>query len=62
MCLQNDGDAFTLQKLMGHSDLAMTRWYCELSQTNAAAKHRQCSPGDSFLGAAQKAGGRKRLK
>ena len=26
------GAAFTLQKLLGHSDLAMTRRYCEVSQ------------------------------
>jgi len=62
MYLRNGGDAFTLQKLLGHSDLAMTRRYCELSQTDAVAKHRQCSPGDRFLGAVRGAGGRKRLR
>ncbi len=62
MYLRNGGDAFTLQKLLGHSDLAMTRRYCELSQADAVAKHRQASPGDRFLGSVQKAGGRKRLR
>ena len=62
MYLRNGGDAFTLQKLLGHSDLAMTRRYCELSQTDAVAKHRQCSPGDRFLGAMRGAGGRRRLR
>jgi len=62
MYLRNGGDAFTLQKLLGHSDLAMTRRYCELSQTDAVAKHRQCSPGDRFLGAIKGAGGRRRLR
>ncbi len=62
MYLRNGGDAFTLQKLLGHSDLAMTRRYCELSQTDAIAKHRECSPGDRFLGAVRGAGGRKRLR
>jgi integrase/recombinase XerD len=62
MYLRNGGDAFTLQKLLGHSDLAMTRRYCELSQADAVAKHRQCSPGDRFLGAVRGAGGRKRLR
>jgi site-specific recombinase XerD len=62
MYLRNGGDAFTLQKLLGHSDLAMTRRYCELSQADAVAKHRACSPGDRFLGTVQKAGGRKRLR
>jgi len=62
MYLRNGGDAFTLQKLLGHSDLAMTRRYCELSQTDTIAKHRQASPGDRFLGAVRGAGGRKRLR
>jgi site-specific recombinase XerD len=62
MYLRNGGDAFTLQKLLGHSDLAMTRRYCELSQADAIAKHRQASPGDRFLSQVQKAGGRKRLR
>lgn len=62
MYLRNGGDAFTLQKLLGHSDLAMTRRYCELSQADALAKHRQCSPGDRFLPAVKLAGGRKRLR
>ena len=62
MYLRNGGDAFTLQKLLGHSDLAMTRRYCELSQADAIAKHRQASPGDRFLGAVRMAGGRRRLK
>jgi len=62
MYLRNGGDAFTLQNLLGHSDLAMTRRYCELSQTDALAKHRQCSPGDSFLAAVRVSRGRKRLR
>jgi integrase/recombinase XerD len=62
MYLRNGGDAFTLQKLLGHSDLAMTRRYCELSQADAVAKHRQCSPGDRFLSQVRKAGGRTRLR
>jgi len=60
--LRNGGDAFTLQKLLGHSDLAMTRRYCELSSADVVAKHRQFSPGDRFLSQVQKAGGRKRLR
>jgi site-specific recombinase XerD len=62
MFLRNGGDASSLQKLLGHSDLSMTRRYCELSQADAVAKHRQCSPGDRFLGAVRTAGGRKRLR
>ena len=62
MYLRNGGDAFTLQKLLGHSDLSMTRRYCELSQADAIAKHRAASPGDRFLSAVRMAGGRKRLR
>jgi site-specific recombinase XerD len=62
MYLRNGGDAFSLQKLLGHSDLAMTRRYCELSQTDALQKHRQCSPGDRFLSAVRPTRGRKRLR
>jgi site-specific recombinase XerD len=62
MYLRNGGDAFSLQKLLGHADLAMTRRYCELAQSDVVTKHRQCSPGDRFLGAVRGAGGRKRLR
>jgi len=62
MYLRNGGDAFTLQKLLGHSSLDMTRRYAELAQADVVAKHRACSPGDRFLGAVRGAGGRKRLR
>jgi len=62
MYLRNGGDAFSLQKLLGHSSLDMTRRYAELAQADVVAKHRQCSPGDRFLGAVRVTGGRKRLK
>jgi len=61
MYLRNGGDAFTLQKLLGHATLDMTRRYCELSQTDALAKHRQASPGDRFLGLPGPDGRRTRL-
>jgi site-specific recombinase XerD len=62
MFLRNGGDPFSLQKLLGHSDLTMTRRYAELAQADVVAKHRQASPGDRFLSAAAKGGGRKRLR
>lgn len=46
MFLRAGADAFTLQKLLGRSDLAMTRRYCELSQTDVLEKHRLFSPAD----------------
>ena len=62
MFLRGGGDAFTLQKLLGHSSLDMTRRYCELSAADVVAKHRAASPGDRFLSQVRKAGGRKRLR
>ncbi len=43
---RNGGDAFSLQKLLGHSSLEMTRRYTELSQNDVIEKHRRYSPGD----------------
>lgn len=44
--LRSGGDVFSLQRLLGHSDLAMTRRYCEMSQTDIVEKHKQFSPAD----------------
>lgn len=58
--LRNGGDVFSLQKLLGHSDLTMTRRYAELSQQDVQTKHRAYSPADR-LNPAQNTG-RKRLR
>jgi len=57
--LRNGGDVFSLQKLLGHSTLDMTRKYAELSQTDVQDKHRLYSPADR-LQSANKGSGRKR--
>jgi integrase/recombinase XerD len=62
MFLRNGGDAFSLQKLLGHSSLDMTRRYAEVAQADVVAKHRQASPGDRFLAAVARGGGRRRLR
>ena len=61
MYLRNAGDCFTLQKLLGHTDLTMTRRYADMSETDMLDKHRACSPGDKFLDMAKPATGRKKL-
>lgn len=60
MFLRNGGDVFSLQKLLGHSDLTMTRRYAELSQTDVCERHRQFSPADAL--STTMPGGKRRIK
>jgi len=59
--LRNGGDVFSLQKMLGHASLEMTRRYAELSQTDVQDKHRLYSPADR-LASAKNTSGRKRLR
>jgi integrase/recombinase XerD len=43
------GDVFTLQKLLGHTSLAMVRRYVELADVDVKAQHQRFSPADSLL-------------
>jgi site-specific recombinase XerD len=42
--LRNGGDAFTLQKILGHSDMAMVRRYLDLARADVSARHHAASP------------------
>ena len=43
------GDAFTLQRLLGHSTLDMTRRYVHLADTDLRAAHRKFAVADAWL-------------
>ncbi|MBN1887181.1 MAG: tyrosine-type recombinase/integrase [Thermoflexales bacterium] len=46
--LLNGGDVFTLQKILGHTTLDMTRRYVTLANRDVKDKHRQYSPIDNL--------------
>lgn len=42
----NGGDAFSLQKILGHSTLDMVRVYVDMANSNMALQHKKFSPMD----------------
>ena len=46
LTLRNGTNVFSVQAMLGHTNLQMTRKYCAMALTDAEAQHRQFSPMD----------------
>lgn len=49
MFIRNGGNAFALQKIMGHSKMDMTRRYVELALSDVEQQHTAASPVNRFV-------------
>jgi integrase len=47
--LRNGGNVFALQRIMGHSDLSMTRRYIALTEGDIQGQHEAASPVNGFM-------------
>lgn len=51
--ISNGGDVFTLQNLMGHADLRMTKRYVEIDENQKKQAHKIYSPVNALQGASR---------
>jgi integrase/recombinase XerD len=51
--VRGGGDSFSLQEILGHSTLDMTRQYVHLARHDIADQHKKFSPMQTFLGKAK---------
>ncbi|PQV65279.1 Site-specific recombinase XerD [Abditibacterium utsteinense] len=49
----SNGNVFTVQHLLGHTDLTQTKLYCAISEADTENQHRQFSPADRLKRAAK---------
>ncbi len=47
--VRNGGDSFSLQEILGHSTLEMTRQYVNLARRDVAEQHRKFAPMEALL-------------
>lgn len=47
--LLNGGEPFSLQKILGHKDMTMTRRYVQMTNANVKSQHEQFSPLNSIF-------------
>ena len=48
--IRNGGDSFSLQEILGHSSLEMTRHYVNLARRDVSEQHKKFSPMEFLLG------------
>ena len=48
--IRNGGDSFSLQEILGHSTLGMTKRYVNLASRDVAEQHKKFSPMEGLMG------------
>ena len=44
--IENGGDPFSLQRILGHTDQSTTSKYVNMARTNVKTQHSKYSPGE----------------